>query len=119
MTKFRATVVMPLDKQVDRDGQRIDPAGLKFDPDAEHLIFRGFNYNVPEDVVGHGKLSRAEDGSIVMEGEIDGPIDRAKLAVGAMVGRMKGDTVVDSTLVSVGAVANHPDPNQPFIEKLP
>jgi hypothetical protein len=61
--RFHGTLVRPLADQADRDGDRIDPAGLRFG-DGEHIVFAGGNFRVPEDVLGHGKLSRAADGSI-------------------------------------------------------
>lgn len=114
--KFRGTVVLPLDRQNDRDGYRIDPTGVTL-PEGEVPIFQDFSYRVPEDVVGSGTLSRAEDGSIVMEGHLDTG-SGMKLAIGVTVEDISDamKVITKSNYIATGRCAAHKDPDQPDIE---
>jgi hypothetical protein len=124
---FRAVLLKPLDQQADRDGNLIDPAGVRFDPDEEHVIFREYSYNVPEDVMGRGKVSRAEDGSLWVEGVLEerffpdfavarGDFDtKHQLGGGYMAGRMQRGAITTCSLASISVIRQHVDPTQPTI----
>lgn len=127
MTRFAGVLLKPLDQQHDRDDYLIDPAGVTFDPNEEIPIWRDFNYRVPEDMLGRGFVSRRDDGSLWVEGEIDLPESTLRkqdlpwrLAIGVIterdVKRRTGDTVERCRLFSVAFTANHQDPGQPVIE---
>jgi hypothetical protein len=81
---------------------------------------------VPEDYLGHGRLSRAEDGSIVMEGELIEEAlllkEGATLAAGVIVhsgdyrlNRNGSQPISASELISVALTWRHSDPSQPVI----
>lgn len=120
-TKIRATLVKPLDQQQDRDGYRIDPAGVAFDPDARYPIHDNFDYSKPP--LGWAKIVREDDGSLVIDGELYEPIstEREEPPLTAAIGvtadetiRYKQDAVIDhSRAISVGLTAKHADPTQP------
>lgn len=130
MTKITAVLVRPLAEQADRDGWHIDPAGVKFDPDKDYIIWREFSYNVPDDVVGHGRVRRREDGALVVDGELTIDLNDQiregrlpfSLAIGVMTdgpgsrSREPGGVCSASSLMSIGFTAKHSDPDQPEIE---
>ena len=124
--KFRGVLLKPLDQQGDKDQMFIDPAGVKFDEDQDYTIWREFNYTVPDDVLGHGKIVRGEDGSLLVEGEITYPTNVSKnfpfrLAIGVRSldhtgNRLDGMTINRSEVFAVSFTPNHADPTQPAIE---
>jgi hypothetical protein len=125
ITHFEAVLLKPLDQQADRDGSLIDPAGVRFDPDATYPIFREFNYSVPDDVVGSGRVSRAPDGALVVSGvlliDVNAQIEEGRfpysLAIGISTDFESGKlpTIPKSDLTSIGFTAKHIDPTQPTI----
>jgi len=116
MVRFRATLVRPLADQSDRDDWRIDPAGVTFDPETDYPIFRDFDYAAR---VGHGRISTEDDGSLVVEGELDLPIAEKFLAIGVYVDESTKtpDSVFvgKSRVMSVSTTDSHSDPRQPPI----
>lgn len=120
--KFRGVLVKTLEAQQDRDGRYIDPAGVQFDPEEEFLIFREFHYG-ESDVVGSGKVSRASDGSLVVEGELSAfEPTRRQLAIGILVSKIEHEVaaarnvVTDCRVMSIGITEHHSDLSQPWIE---
>lgn len=117
--KFRGVLLKPLDQQQDLDGLTIDPAGVTFS-DEEIPIFRNFSYDVPKDVLGKGRVSRAEDGSLVVEGEITQELPGFdKLAIGIRADVIERPICRFSDLMAVSFTSEHADPTQPQIEVLP
>jgi hypothetical protein len=128
--KFEAVLVRPLDDQLDRDGHKIDPAGVQITDEAIP-IWREFSYNIPDDLMGSGVVSRAEDGSLIVTGELTEAGEHyvskgdKKLAIGIVVdsGGQKlakdaGSIVEKSTLQQIGMTWQHQDPAQPAIRLL-
>lgn len=131
--KFEGVLVLPLEKQHDRDDYLIDPAGVHFDPDKDVTIFRDFDYTVPDAVLGSGRLYRGEDGSIMVRGELldsvaswlrapDTNDPRAKLAIGIQtregqteLHKGKPGVVTECDLMSVAMTWDHKDEGQPVI----
>jgi hypothetical protein len=124
VTRFEGVLLKPLDQQADRDGSLIDPDGVKFDPDETYTIWREFNYSVPDDVLGSGKIHRAEDGSLIVTGELnekvpfprDEPVPwrLAILAIGIKTESIiRGQRVSECELFGIGLTGNHVDPTQP------
>lgn len=114
---FRGTLLKRLEDQADRDQLYVDPKGVRFHPGEVHTIFRNFSYVVPDDVMGSGVVSRAKDGSLVVEGELlADPGDSRKLAIGIAM-RPGDDTrpVRSCELLSVCLTHEHQDPTQPPI----
>lgn len=122
--RFHGIVVKPLDQQKDRDGQLIDPAGVTWTDEVTPL-FREFSFNVPQDVVGFGTLSRAADGAIVMDGEINTyglslvRENVTKLALAGFVAKLEGHIIRETTMTAVGLLRDHSDPSQPPVQLLP
>ena len=124
VTEFQAVLLKPLDQQADRDGSFIDPAGVEFDPETDYPIFREFNYGA-EDLLGSGRVSRAEDGSLVVTGKLNTNISAAieegrfpySLAIGVRYDKERNGTphIAHSSLVSMGFTTKHVDPTQPPI----
>jgi len=121
--KIRGTLVRPLELQQDRDGDRIDPAGVIFDPDAWYVIHRDFDYSYPP--IGRAKIVREGDGSLSFEGEIYGdftadPPFKAAVGVIGLSNKAwaKGLDIAESRLFTVGLVHEHADPHQPDIEVI-
>lgn len=124
MKEFSGVLLKPVDQQGDRDGTLIDPAGVSFDPDEWVPIWRGFSYAI-EDWLGRGKISRAEDGTLVVTGELvdSAPLDPKKempwrLAIGVIADKVDhepGAVLRDSRLMSIAFTTNHSDPTQPPI----
>jgi len=119
---FVGVLLKPLDQQGDRDKPLIDPDGVKFDPLEEYPIWRDFNYNVPDDMLGSGKISRLPDGTIVVSGYLkEGliPEDREtpwKLAIGVIADKIEpGETLRTCGLMSIAFTTRHSDPTQPTI----
>jgi len=126
-TPFEAVLLKPLDRQADRDGNFIDPAGVNFDPETIYPIWRDFNYSVPDDMVGEGKVERASDGSLVVKGvlfldDVNAAIRRDRfpysLAIGVAYDKERNGTphIPHSSLVSIGFTAQHVDLTQPPIK---
>lgn len=123
MIRFRGVLLKPLDQQADRDGDRIDPAGVEFDPEREYAIFVDFNYLKPP--LGHGRISRDPDGSLVVSGEMDDFINVRKeeappltFAIGvALDSADRHDDIIHrcSVMSAIGVTAKHADPTQPPI----
>jgi len=126
--KFTGVLLKPLDQQGDRDGMRIDPAGVVFGPNPVP-IWQNFGYRVPEDMVGWGTISKAEDGSLIVTGELDHwstTMPAPKLAIGVMGDDIvkKGNKAKDkiirkSSLMAVAVTVEHQDPTQPPIDLVP
>lgn len=125
--KFSGVLVRPLADQADRDGRRIDPAGVTFLPGVRYPVTVEFDM---DNAVGTATVSRADDGSLVAEGDLDGDgeaIMGAKppqLAVGIHViederDRMGAELIRRSKLNAIALTANHADPGQPPIEEVP
>jgi len=125
--KFEGVLVRPLAAQGDRDGNLIDPAGISFE-DKPVTIWRNFSYELG-DLLGEGVISRAEDGSLVVSGELNeagtemvrGGLDR--LAVGLRVDRMvrkrRGKQIASaSTVFGIALTREHQDPDQPPVRLL-
>jgi hypothetical protein len=124
MSTFHGVLVRPLAEQADRDGDRIDPAGVKI-KEPRVVITANFDANHP---LGTGIVSRAEDGSLVVDGTLnDGPVAALgglKLAIGVVVGKRTvhkagGSVTKTSTLMSVALTGEHSDPEQPVIKIEP
>jgi hypothetical protein len=118
--RFHGVLVRPLGEQRDRDDFLIDPAGVTI-PDREVPIYREFDYR-PEAIIGSGRVSRGEDGSLVMEGELTERYG-TKLAIGVRttdtVHFSTGATIArTSGFMAVGLTRDHKDPGQPDIEEL-
>lgn len=132
MIGFRATLLKPLDQQHDRQGDRIDPAGVRFDPEADFPVWREFGYRVPEDWLGTGKISREPDGSLVITGWLkEGAVspnavrkDTVPPLVAAIGVKTEGTfersrdglVIEKSEIMSVALTSKHVDPTQPPIE---
>lgn len=123
MKSFSGVLLKPIDQQADLDGSFIDPTGVSFDPDEWVSIWRNFNYNIPDDWVGRGKVSRETDGSLIVTGELvdNGPIlpDKEspwKLAIGVVADKFEKPGVTkDCRLMSIAFTTEHADPTQPSI----
>lgn len=120
---FHGVLVRPLSEQADRDGYRIDPAGVEI-KEPRVVITANFDAEHP---VGTGIVSRAEDGSLVVDGTLSesavAAVGGLKLAIGVVtkkhVRRKTGSVVKTSTLMSVALTGEHSDPGQPVIEIKP
>lgn len=120
-TPFRAVLLKPLDQQHEVDNH-IDPAGVEFDPEMDYPIWQNFGYRVPEDVLGKGRVIREEDGSLIVEGELNddwsGAIKDGRfpyyLAIGIVSDKVT-DVFDHSRLMSIGFTSRHADPTQPEI----
>jgi hypothetical protein len=121
--KFRGVLLKKLDNQYDRDFTYIDPAGVEFDPEEVYLVSQNFDYAMPP--AGWGKVSRAEDGSLVVEGELSDFFGGQRaLAIGAISDKFHrseyGTTVVDhARLTDMALTERHADTTQPWIEVEP
>jgi hypothetical protein len=113
----RGILIKPLEEQHDADGMKIDPAGVTFDADKWYSILPEFRYDtVP---VGRGKVSRAEDGALMVDAEMfidfSGP---RYFAFGGSVKKAELETGIrEAELMSIGLTENHADPDQPAVEK--
>jgi hypothetical protein len=120
MKRFTAILLKPLDQQHDRDGDFIDPAGVEFDPEEDYTIWNDFSYRVPDDIRGHGRVSRREDGALIVTGELDegllGPEPKLAIGVSHDIERNGSSVVAHSTLISIGTTLKHVDPDQPPID---
>ena len=81
-------------------GEVVDPAGVRYD-NLPWPLFRGLNYNVPDDIIGSVRRVWLENGQLM--GEIDFPMFDVSW------GAMKDEREV--RLMSVGLTARplHPD----------
>lgn len=125
-TKITAVLVRPRSEQGDRDGWHIDPAGVRFDPEATYPIWREFNYTIPGALVGSGRV-RLEDGALVVDGELTIDLNDEiregrlpfSLAIGVTTNEKRepgSHEILVSSLMAVAFVAEHNDPDQPKIE---
>lgn len=116
--RFRGVLLKPLADQHDLDARYIDPAGVEFDPERDYPISVEFNDLIPP--VGRGRVSQAEDGSLVVEGEIFGNLFRGhntgprKLAIGVRAKHAPDQT----ELFAIALARLHQDPDQPSIEEI-
>jgi hypothetical protein len=111
----RGILIKPLEEQHDADGMKIDPAGVTFDAEKWYSILPEFRFDaVP---VGRGKVSRAEDGALMVDAEmfIDLPTPRYFAFGGSLHELEKG--IREAELMSIGLVAKHTDPDQPAVDK--
>ena len=127
MTRYRGTLVRPLADQADRDGLFIDPAGVEFEG-YRYPVFVEFDYR--RGAVGFATVSRAEDGGIVAEVDIDDgvatlvPAQPARLSAGVAAAAedilpgLRGRVVSSCRLNAIGLTARHADPGQPPIEEV-
>ena len=133
---FRGTLLLPLDIQHDRDGSRIDPAGVAFIPDHEYPVSVEFKNDI-DSIVGKATVSRDETGALVLSGELWGSAaemmeaakekpehNALKPAIGVIVHESTGDTPAErvytkTTLFSIAVCREHADPDQPVIEAAP
>lgn len=121
--RFQGVLVRPLDDQRDRDGTRIDPAGVQFEEGRDYPLWVEFDYARP---LGYAVVSRADDGSLVVAGAITEAdpdavmgTSRPRLAAGVTVEDMLADVVRRCRLTAVALTAEHADPDQPPIEEVP
>lgn len=125
--RFEGVLVKPLADQGDRDGHLIDPKGVTFE-EGPIQIWRNFSYQI-DDLLGKGTLSRADDGSIVVKGELNaigtahvrGGLDRLAvgLRVDKMIHRRRGASIARaSTVFGVSLTKEHQDPEQPPVRLL-
>lgn len=117
--KFRGVLVRPLREQEDRDGLRVNPKGVRFDPKASYPIFPNFDHlGLP---IGFGWVTREKDGSLTVRGETYSHAT-GKLAFGGSVIEKrvfrKKEVATKSTLMEIGLTENHSDPTHPPIEEI-
>ena len=114
---FRGTLVRPLADQGDRSHNHIDPAGVRFDPETDYPIHVEFDYSKPP--VGFGRVSRAEDGSLRVEGEISPGQHPWQLAIGVYSRKSlrtrDRHVIEESDILSISLTDRHDDPDQPVV----
>ena len=119
--RITGVVLLPLDQQHDRDGIRVDPRGVRFDPDGEYAVLEGFR---SDRIVGRGKLSLGGlSEALIFDGELDGysakDLEPLRLSfsgfTSSFIDRAKERLWVSCYLTAVGLVSSHPDPAQPAI----
>lgn len=126
--RYRGILVRPLAEQADRDNTFIDPAGVAFSPSIRYPVTVEFDWRRS---TGYATVSRAEDGSLVAEGWIEGdpeaivggrpPWLAAGIAVRSedILDGLRGRVVSSCRLNAIGLTGNHSDPGQPPIEEIP
>jgi hypothetical protein len=123
--QIRGVLLKQLPQQADRDGLRIDPAGVRFDPSTWLPITSNFDHSLPP--VGRGRVHREADGSLVVEGELfswpseqaveDDQVPPFRLAIGVVIPDdvPRPGIAHESDLMSIALTASHQDPTQPPI----
>jgi hypothetical protein len=119
--RVRGVLIKPLSKQRDADGVKIDPAVVTFDPEKWYSILPDFRYDTPP--IGRGKVSRAKDGSLVVDAELFMALPKDSglnyFAFGGSVAKADLETgILEAELLNIGLTGSHADPYQPPIEKV-
>lgn len=118
--RFTGVLLKPLDRQFDQDFVHIDPQGVRIYEDAVPLVIEFDNSKI----IGQCHVSRAEDGSLVVDGTIfdEAPLDDMKLAIGVRAresirNRTKDQqvTLAECDLMAISLTRHHVDPEQPAI----
>jgi hypothetical protein len=113
--KFIGVLLKPLGQQHDLDHWYIDPDGVQFDPNHLYTIHYNFNYSMRP--LGVGRVTRGEDGSLVVEGTLwdERLAPGLKLAIGITTRDTapEQDCVTRSVLTDLSLVERHADPGQP------
>ena len=125
MSRFRGVLIRPLADQGDRDGALIDPAGVAFIEGRDYPVTAEFDYDKP---LGYARVSRAEDGSLIAEGEIVyadwADVKGLRLAAGVAFDSAyarpvpQGRAAMRCRLNAIGLTPRHSDPGQPEIERV-
>lgn len=119
-TQATATLICRLEDQADR-GNRIDPAGMSFDPGAIYPVSWEFDHSRPP--IGRARMSRADDGTILAHVELFDAVEhwghdiQPKLAAQVRMESedIKEGVIAKSDLLSAALCRQHADPEQPPI----
>jgi hypothetical protein len=118
LRRFHGVLMRPFAEQEDRDGNRVDPRALQFDPDAAYPVTMNFDNS---QILGRAKVALTEDGALVMDGDLfRSKGEPLKAAVGIYLDDYTTTKdgirrVRAGRLMGIGLTTEHEDPNQPDI----